>query len=546
MRSKKSEICELELWQSPRPIVTTGKVSPYSEGEAWTAKHPAKKRSHGQVFTPEKIALPMAKWATHKKPISVLDPAVGFGALLAACKNNQPSIQCVGFDIDEDLIVKAKNTMPNGSHLYNIDFLSCGDSNFQSIIANPPYIKYEYLNMLTSRWVELDKEFGFRLNRQSNIYVMFIMKIWNALSDNGVASIIVPTEFLNANYGHEIREALIKIIRPVGIVIFDTTELVFNDALTTSCLLFLSKDNNPNRKSIVTAVKSIEELKTTVDHLVSGELSNIENSIEIEQLGSSGKWINQINALKNEQKAVTLKRKVGDYFRCKRGIATGANSYFCLCKSEIQNFNLKVSDFKKCITKANDLTSGLFSESDFTSLVNEGKKCFLLSPEIISPRLKEYINLGISQEVHLRHLPAHRNPWYSHEKRDPAQILVGVFTRDYPKYVLNDAGILNLTCFHGLYDGEGDSGRKYAMLLFLLSAEGHEAFSTVNRFYGGGLNKLEPKDVEAIPCPDIPTLGKATIMSIKRFLESIKNLSPDSISGACSGEFAKLRKKSNC
>ena len=35
------------------------------------------------------------------------------------------------------------------------------------------------------------------------------------------------------------------------------------------------------------------------------------------------------------------------------------------------------------------------------------------------------------------------------------------------------------------------------------------AFSQVNRFYGDGLNKLEPKDVEDMPCPVMPKLSRA-------------------------------------
>ena len=42
------------------------------------------------------------------------------------------------------------------------------------------------------------------------------------------------------------------------------------------------------------------------------------------------------------------------------------------------------------------------------------------------------------------------------------------------------------------------------MTLFLNSSDGRRAFSQVNRFYGDGLNKLEPKDVEEMPCPDFP------------------------------------------
>ncbi len=33
----------------------------------------------------------------------------------------------------------------------------------------------------------------------------------------------------------------------------------------------------------------------------------------------------------------------------------------------------------------------------------------------------------------------------------------------------------------------------------------------MNRFYGDGLNKLEPKDVEAMPCPEMPSLSEREV-----------------------------------
>ena len=47
----------------------------------------------------------------------------------------------------------------------------------------------------------------------------------------------------------------------------------------------------------------------------------------------------------------------------------------------------------------------------------------------------------------------------------------------------------------------------------------------MNRFYGDGLNKLEPKDVEAMPCPEMPTLRRADSERLIRQLEHLESLS---------------------
>ena len=88
---------------------------------------------------------------------------------------------------------------------------------------------------------------------------------------------------------------------------------------------------------------------------------------------------------------------------------------------------------------------------------------------------------------------------------------MAVFSRESVKFILNEAGAENLTCFHGLYAKTASRAHRLLMTLFLNSVAGRRSFFAVNRFYGGGLNKLEPKDVEAMPCPEMPSLSGAQL-----------------------------------
>ena len=65
------------------------------------------------------------------------------------------------------------------------------------------------------------------------------------------------------------------------------------------------------------------------------------------------------------------------------------------------------------------------------------------------------------------------------------------------------------------------------MTLFLNSSSGRRAFFQVNRFYGDGLNKLEPKDVEDMPCPAIPKLSRAEAAELTRKLAELEKLALD-------------------
>ncbi len=126
--------------------------------------------------------------------------------------------------------------------------------------------------------------------------------------------------------------------------------------------------------------------------------------------------------------------------------------------------------------------------------------------------------VGESLGIHERHLPSHRPVWYLPEKRAVADIWVAVFSRENVKFILNTSGAKNLTCFHGLYAKPGCEHLAPLLVLFLNSTGGREAFARVNRFYGDDLNKLEPKDVEAMSCPDMSTVRSAEAGKIVRKL----------------------------
>ena len=99
-------------------------------------------------------------------------------------------------------------------------------------------------------------------------------------------------------------------------------------------------------------------------------------------------------------------------------------------------------------------------------------------------------------------------------------------TRNQLVQLLNacSSGAKNLTCFHGLYAKPGFEALASLLVLFLNSTGGREAFMQVNRFYGDGLNKLEPKDVEAMPCPEMPTIRSADADELIRRLAQLESL----------------------
>jgi adenine-specific DNA-methyltransferase len=192
----------------------------------------------------------------------------------------------------------------------------------------------------------------------------------------------------------------------------------------------------------------------------------------------------------------------------------------------LQGNGIELSDVVPCITKATDAAGLVFTADKFSALVAADRRCYLLNPDHVGPALAEYLETGERLGIPQRHLPSHRPVWYLPENRDVADIWVAVFSRETIKFILNTSGAKNLTCFHGLYPRAGFKNVSGLVTLYLNSPWGRNAFAQVNRFYGDGLNKLEPKDVEALPCPELPTLNAGEGDKLGKELAFLESLPP--------------------
>ncbi|MFN3407362.1 MAG: N-6 DNA methylase [Limisphaerales bacterium] len=497
----------LSLYYEPNVVeVATGEADSFASAESWQRET----KQLGQVATPEPIAALMARWVMSARPRTVLDPAAGLGGLLAACRKLDPRAVLVGVERDSETLQRAKATAPRGTKLILADYLKSDAGLFEGIIANPPYVKAHRLGYSEKDWRYFEERLGTPLDRLTNLYALFLLKIWEDLAPSGRAAVILPAEFLNANFGEEIKERLMHVMRPPAFVVFAPSLNLFTDALTTSAIVFFEKGRAPEAPAWVRRADSLGDAEAFVGKLCDGgRMRAGEGCLELTSLNPRDKWLNVLFHGTVPLDPVLFPKRVGDYFDCRRGIATGANDFFCLSRSVLREHGLTEVHVEPCITKASDADGLVFTREKFEALVARDRRCFLLNPSRNGRSLARYLELGERRGIPRRHLPSHRPVWYLPENRAVADIWVAVFSRESVKFILNTSGAKNLTCFHGLYAKPGWETLPPLMTLFLNSSGGRKAFSQVNRFYGDGLNKLEPKDVEDMPCPEMPQLSRA-------------------------------------
>ena len=140
------------------------------------------------VFTPREVAIKMASYL--KGGGSLLEPSVGKGDLL--CMDTKKyDIEC--FDTETSYLECVKC---EGVKKYCEDFLLYyfADKKYDNIILNPPYVKYQDLDLSYRKF--LKSTFKVLGNGNIDIYLAFLIKCLDLLKDDGVMVSITPSSFL--------------------------------------------------------------------------------------------------------------------------------------------------------------------------------------------------------------------------------------------------------------------------------------------------------------------------------------------------------------
>ena len=446
------------------------------------------RKKFAQFFTPLPIAKFMVDWVFKDNDIkTLLEPAFGLGVFSRLALEKNKNIKIKGFDVDETIYYKAFNHFQNCNiDLYLEDYLyNDWNNKYDAIICNPPYLKFhDYKNLETLK--EIKTKLNIDLSGFTNIYTLFLLKSIYQLKQNGKIAYIIPSEFLNSNYGKNIKKYLLESQLLKEIIIFDFKENIFDKAITTSAILFLEKTQSDTLNF------------TNIDNIF--QLNNFDNiekkSYSYTNIDYNVKW------KKYYQKQNSLKYKnlipFNSVAKVKRGIATGANKYFIFNIEKAKKYNIDVKYLLPCVTASKNIMSPIFTKNDFNSLKNNNKNIFLFNGvNQQNDNIKEYIKYGEEQNIHQRHLTSKRKPWYKLENRLPAPIFVGVFNRKGLKFIRNEANITNLTTFHCIYLTENLFQNMDINILFayLLTDTAKEIFNDDAREYGNGLKKFEPNDL---------------------------------------------------
>ena len=371
-------------------------------------------------------------------------------------------------------------------------------------MTNPPYVRHHHLAAEDKARLHavVAAKTGVNLSGLAGLYCSFLLSAHDWLADGGLSAWLIPSEFLDVNYGTAVKEYLTTRVNLLLLHRFTPADVQFADALVSSTVVLFEKAA-PSAKPVTFSQ--------------GGGPTAPESSLDVPRasLVPSDKWARLFtNAMFTPASTGAL---FGDFFAIKRGIATGNNKFFILPEARAQALGLPAKFLRPILPPARYLPDAVITARG-DGMPDIATPLVLLdcplAPEEVRrshPNLWDYLDRGIAAKVDAGYLASRRRPWYSQEARPAPPFLctyMGRTKRDGGgpfRFLWNRSGAVAANVYLLLYP----KGRLKAALARTPSLAG-AVFASLRsidpgemvagtRVYGGGLHKVEPKELAALP-----------------------------------------------
>lgn len=498
-------------------------------------KTAAERNRLGQFATPTTLATDVLEYArellTPDMGVRFLDPAFGTGSFYSALLRTFPQeriTSATGYEVDALYGEAAGRVWKDTPLSIEIEDFTRAQpprpevEKTNLLICNPPYVRHHHLSRQGKERLarSAERASGVRLSGLAGLYCHFLLISHAWMSKGGLAGWLIPSEFMDVGYGKRVKEYLLNCVTLLRVHRFDPEDAQFADALVSSAVVWFRNAPPPTSHE--------------VEFTYGGTLLRPKTAglISAETLRCSTKWTGFPR--ESRRQIVPTGAKLSDLFEIKRGMATGANEFFVLAPEAVAEHGLPSEFLRPILPSPRYLTTDEV-EGDANGEPILERKRFLLACDLPEeavrtsyPLLWRYLQKGAEDGINERYLCRHRRPWYSQEKRPPSPLLCtymnrrGVENGRIFRFVLNRSKATAHNVYLMLYPKPSlrEALEKHPDLLqrvwMALNEIPPETLLGEGRVYGGGLHKIEPKELGNASAKEvIGTIPKSLVEGLR-------------------------------
>ena len=344
-------------------------------------------------------------------------------------------------------------------------------------IGNPPYVRHHDISKRAKAdFRSKSEELGMSASLLSGLHSYFLAQVAVNWRQGDFGMFVTSAEWLDVNYGEFVRELLTAKLGLRSMELYDKSERVFEDAMTTAVVFSFGSPSE--------TVKCVER-------------GGRERLVRREEIRSCSRWSSLFGNPSSVEAPGDLV-PLGLLADVHRGVVTGNNKFWVRRPYELdgipEEFTCPV------VSHAHEIMGDCVAQKHPEKLSR-----LITLPEsldgldgALADAASRIIESAREIGVDKGYVASRRRVWWSIKPPKAPAAMMTYMARKPPTFVLNTAALPMLNVVHGIYPkSEMSAGEMRGLIEYLNNG----VDISLGRTYCGGLTKFEPKEAEALLVP---------------------------------------------